>query len=55
MKYPKTIIELAKCLKQLDVKCKTFRVKEYSGNIYKVYTDKKYFGLYDYARKTFVE
>lgn len=55
MKYPKTIIELAVCLRQLEVKCKTFKVKPYDDGIYKVYTDNKYFGLYDKRRKTFVE
>ena len=54
-KIPKVIKELAKALRLLEVKCKKFSVEPHETGVYKVYTDDKYFGLYDIVRKTFVE
>lgn len=54
-KTPKVIKELARALRLLEVKCKKFSVEPHESGVYKVYTDDKYFGLYDTIRKTFVE
>lgn len=54
-KYPKVIVELARALRLLKVKCKKFSVEPHDSAVYKVYVDGKYYGLYDTIRKTFVD